>query len=413
MPHSPDDLQRRDAQHDDDALDHVVRNLFDGELQALAFGRPSDEAGQRRAAAATRELARRAAEHAARSGEPTPVEPTGATGPTTHPLSHPSAPGSAAARPLAVRVPGARPWWMRAPAIVVAGILILVGVTSIGPLLPTAPVAESSLDVFDRAASADERELRSRLLRDGLRVSFSPRIIAEEADAQVIAYRVIVTSTTERSRSEICVLLADERGFGWPSCADRAEVERSGLRTTLAAGSARYFVQWGPVGPPTVSVLPIVGAAPEFPQSPAAELFLGEPPRQDETAYAGLLRTLHPEDRLLVRVLGTTERWEAVGALVASADTERWSYCVHLFERAEERRAQLGASVTCAGLSSFERDGVVAQARAADSGVRLEWRPDGTVFMDDASAPVRRYQRAFARTHESPATPRAGRPPRD
>jgi hypothetical protein len=372
VPHVPDDPDARD-----DALDHVVKNLFDVELEQLAFGRPRDEDEQRRAAAAARELARRAAEYSSRMGEParSAIEvDTVAEAPID---------SSSRARPLSVQDRDVRPWWTRTAALVAAGILVVIVATSIGPLLPTNPGTAPSLDVFEREASVEERDLGAQLLRDGLRVSFAPRIIAEEEDAQFVAYRVIVTSTVERSRSEICVLLADELGFGWPSCADRAEVERDGIRSTLSGQSARYILQWGPVGPPRVSVLPDVGAAPGNPESAAAQPFFTEPPGQDETAYSGLLRVVHPDDRLIVRILDSTEGWEAVGALVASADTERWSYCVHLFQRAEDRRAQLGASVTCAGREAFEQDGVVAQARGVDSTVRLEWRPDGAVHMSE------------------------------
>lgn len=390
MPHEPYDPQREDAQRRsvprDVELDHVVRNLFDVELEQLAFARPRTAEDERKADAAARELARRVAHHASRMGDDTAVG-TGAATAAAAESGARSAPGRvdapAAPRPVAVRDPDDRPWWTRTAAIVAAGILVVVGATTIGPMLPTNPGSVSSLDVFQRSATTEERDLQSDLLRDGLRVSSTPRIIAEEPDALFVAYRVVVTSTVERARSEICVLLAEAQGLGWPSCTDRAEFERSGLQTTLTGQSTRYILQWGPLGPPRVTVLSDAGATPGTPQSAAAERFFAEPPQQDEAAYAGLLRSMYPDDRLLVRMLATTDGWEVVGALVASADTELWSYCVHLFQDDVERRAQLGASVTCAGLEAFEREGLVAQASAPDSTLRLEWQPDGTVRTEE------------------------------
>ena len=75
MPHEPYDPQREDAQRRsvprDDELDHVVRNLFDVELEQLAFARPRTAEDERKADAAARELARRVAHHASRMGDDT------------------------------------------------------------------------------------------------------------------------------------------------------------------------------------------------------------------------------------------------------------------------------------------------------------------------------------------------------
>ena len=66
MPHEPYDPQREDAQRRsvprDDELDHVVRNLFDVELEQLAFARPRTAEDERKADAAASRMAGGAAE---------------------------------------------------------------------------------------------------------------------------------------------------------------------------------------------------------------------------------------------------------------------------------------------------------------------------------------------------------------
>lgn len=407
MPQPPVDPQRNDAPPtvapDDAAPDHVVRNLFDIELRQLAFGRPRDEAERERAAAAARELARREADHARRAGETAPDAPLASP---AHALARPPArPPTSVADPRE-----ARPWWSRTVVVVAGSILAVIAATTIGPALWPSTGGAGALEVFDREATTTELDLRAQLQREGLRVSVTPRVIAVTEDARVVAYRVIVTTTAERPRSEVCVVLVDDEGIGWPRCTDREDFERGGIQTTLSGPTTRYVMQWGPLGAPTVSVLPDGAERPARPSAAAALPFFADSAAQRDTAYAALLRTMHPDDRLLVRVLDATERWDAVGALVASADTERWSYCVHLFAReagsgeagsgeagsgearsgeagAEPLRAQLGASVTCAGVDRFERGGLVAEAGDDESTVRVEWAPDGTVALQERATP--------------------------
>ena len=355
------------------ALDHVVTNLFDGELERLAFGRAETPADRARAAAAVRELARREADSAARSGD------SAAPGPEVAPRDR--ARGSRA-QPRPDRPTGAR--WGRGAAIGAAGILALAIVVTGVPTPPTAE-APSSLDVFAREATPEELALRPQLEREGLRVSVVPRIIAAQDGARVVAYRVVVTAPNERPRNEVCLIAVAERALGAPSCREREVVERSGLQASLAGRSGRYVVQWGPTGAPIVSVVAAETESLAPPRSIAAESFFTDALRDDDLAYAALLRTLHPDDRLLVRVLSTTPGWDAVGALVASPGTGLWSYCVHLFARVDDARGQLGASVTCAGREPFERDGLVARARTAESSLLLEWRPDDTVLLEEVA----------------------------
>lgn len=354
-----------------DALDHVMANLFDSELERLAFGRVESSADQERATAAVRELARREADIARRSGE----APT----PSPHVAERDRARG-AEARPRLDRPTGPR--WARALAIGAAGILAATIVTT---GLPQPPEAEgpSSLDVFERQPTAQEEALRPQLEREGLRLSVVPRVIAELDGARIVAYRLVVTAPSERPRNEVCLIAVASRALGAPSCVEREALEREGLRASLAGRSGRYVVQWGPTGSPTVSIVAADTSTVAPPRSIAAESFFTDALRDDDRAYAELLRTLHPDDRLLVRVLSTTPTWEAVGALIASPGTGLWSYCVHLFARGAPSSGQLGASVTCAGREAFERDGLVAQARTSSSTLALEWRPDDTVLIDE------------------------------
>ncbi len=354
-----------------DAPDHVVTHLFDSELERLAFGRADTPAERARAAAAVRELARREADHAARSGETVEQSPEVAT--------RDRARGAGAAAGTGARTPdrrdlSTRARWGRGVAIGAASILGLAIVATLLPAVPAPETPASSLDVFDRAATDDEIVLGEQLEREGLRLSVAPRVIAERDGARIAAYRLVITTPTERPRNEVCLIAVAERALGAPQC-----VEREGLQASLAGRSGRYVVQWGPSGAPTVSVLAATDATIAQPRSLAADAFFPDAPRPDDETYAGLLRTLHPDDRLLVRVLSSTPGWDAVGTLVASPATGLWSYCVHLFARDLEPQAQLGASVTCAGREAFERDGLVAHARADGGSVVLEWRPDDTV----------------------------------
>ncbi|UYN84495.1 MAG: hypothetical protein KIT89_04710 [Microcella sp.] len=366
-----------DAAGGDEALNHVVKGLFDAELERLAFGRPQSEGERQKAAAAVRELDRRAAEHAARAGEQAPPA-------VPDVLAGHSARGASARSALD---PAERPWWRRTATIVAASVLLVIVAASLAPLLTSSPVQSSSLAVFAREPSPAELDLRTQLQLDGLRLSASPRVIAERDSTQIVAYRFVTTAPGERPRNEVCVVLVDVRVIGLPACATHEAFARDGLQTTLSGVSNRFVIGWGPSGTPTVSVLPDVDSSLGVPSSPAAEAFFANQPSDDDLANASLLRALHPNDRLIVRVLSTTESWRAVGALVASADTALWSYCVHLLEESRDERLQLGASVTCAGRVAFERDGLVAQARTAESSVLLEWKPDDTVFMQELGRP--------------------------
>lgn len=366
-----------DAAGNDEALDHVVKGLFDTELERLAFGRPESEAERQMAAAAVRELDRRAAAHAVRAGEV--VAPTAPEVLGTH--------AARGASPRTDRDDDARPWWRRTATVVAASVLLVIVAASIAPLLTPSPAESSSLAIFGREPSAEELDLRAQLQRDGLRLSATPRVIAVRDVMLVVAYRFVTTAPGERPRNEVCVVLVSERVLGLPACVNHDAFTRDGVKTTLSGESSRFVIGWGPTGTPTVSMLPDVDSSLGVPTSPAAEAFLANQPTDDDIAYASLLRALHPNDRLIVRVLSATASWRAVGALVASADTGLWSYCVHLFDLVRDERAQMGASVTCAERLAFERDGLVAQARRPDRTVLLDWKPDDTVFMHEVDGP--------------------------
>jgi hypothetical protein len=369
---------RNDAEPDAE-LDHVVRNLFDVELERLAFGRAQTDDEQRWATAGAAELARREADGPARRGdtvESEPPQPARATRSATVRA------GSERARINRERE--ARPWWRQSWAVIAASVLAVIAATSIAPALTDSPIGASSLDVFAREATVQERELAAQLQREGLRLSVAPRIIAERDGDQVLAYRFIVTSPGESARNEVCLLLLDERALGLPTCVDRLTFVNDGMLATLSGEQRLFVVQWGPTGGPSVSVLPPDDPAPTYPESEAAEAFLAGEQSEADLAYSAALRALHPDDRLIVRVLATTPTWDAVGALVASADTGLWSYCVHLFQPAVDLNAQLSANVTCAGLDAFERDGLVAQARTAEGSLLIDWQPDDTVMVQEA-----------------------------
>ena len=146
----------------DSAVDHVVRNLFDGELEQLAFGRPHTAEEQRKADAAARELARRAEQHASRMGEDVAVAQEAGLSPAPGRVDGPAAERPVSMRDSSGRDRDQRPWWTRTAVVVGAGILVVIGATSIGPLLPTNPGSLSSLDVFLRDATVQERDLQTQ-----------------------------------------------------------------------------------------------------------------------------------------------------------------------------------------------------------------------------------------------------------
>ncbi len=365
-------------------LDHVVRNLFDVELERLAFGRAQTDDEQRWASAAAAELARREADGPARRGDTVENEPPR---PARARATRSATVRASSERARTDRERDDRPWWRQSWAVIAASVLAIIAATSIAPALTKTPVGASSLEVFAREATPQERELAVQLQREGLRLSVTPRIIAERDGDQVLAYRFIVTSPGERARNEVCVLLRDERALGLPTCVDRLSFVSDGMLATLSGQQRLFVVQWGPTGTPSVSVLPPDDPAPTYPESEAAEAFFAGEQSEADLAYSEALRALHPDDRLIVRVLATTPTWDAVGALVASADTGLWSYCVHLFQSAVGVNAQLSANVTCAGLDAFERDGLVAQARTADGSLLIDWQPDDTVMVHELGGP--------------------------
>ena len=366
----------------DAELDHVVRNLFDVELERLAFGRAETDDEQRWATAAAAELARREADGPARRGDTVESEL-----PRPARAARSTAARAGTERSRIDRERESRPWWRQSWAVIAASVLAVIAATSIAPTLTDSPVGASSLEVFAREATTQERELAAQLQREGLRLSVTPRIIAERDGDQVLAYRFIVTSPGERARNEVCVLLLDERALGLPTCVDRLSFVGDGMLATLSGEQRLFVVQWGPTGGPIVSVLPPDDPAPRYPESEAAEAFFAGEQSDADLAYSALLRTLHPDDRLIVRVLATTPTWDAVGALVASADTGLWSYCVHLFQPEVDVIAQLSANITCAGLDSFERAGLVAQARTAEGSLLIDWQPDDTVMVQELGGP--------------------------
>lgn len=384
----------------DDELDHVTRHLFDSELERIAFARPQNEAEQRRAAAAAAELARRAADRPALSGEVEEHAPERASAGASAKASARASKGASARSPsipradvasgVSLRAPRTgetRPGWWRTVVIVGTGIMVVIAATSIAPAIPGGPAKPSSLDVFARDANPDEVELGSRLQREGLRVSATPRVIAQRDGVEIIAYRFVLASPAESPRNQVCLLLGGDDTLGSPQCADRADVERVGILASLASESGTFVVRWGPGGAAEVSILGQNQVQITRPRSAAALTLLTAEQSTDDLAYAGVLRTLHPDDRLLVRLLSRSVAWDAVGALVAAADTGRWSYCVHLFPRDRDPRDALGASVTCAGREQFERDGLTAQSRSGATSISIEWSPDDSVQVDDGTEP--------------------------
>ncbi|WP_439565352.1 hypothetical protein [Microcella sp.] len=272
----------------------------DAQLARWAYGRPGSAAEGERARLAAAELERRAAQRAGELATPPPsagatVAPTPARAPADR--GHPTAARAPEIDDVPppddeVPDPGARARARRrilVAAGVIAALVVAAGI-AIPPLLDPAPPPRSSLDVFDREFSDEEREYLTLLQREGQRVNVGPRVIGTIEYGTVLAYRSIRNDPGQPERDQVCVAVAEyDRAAQSPQindwqCVDRSDFETEGASVTLFGLGGQYDVDWGPRGRAQVEV--IMTEAQRRVMDPGLESsFLDFPERELDRAY--------------------------------------------------------------------------------------------------------------------------------
>lgn len=244
----------------------------DAQLARWAYGRPGSAAEAERSRRAAEELERRAAarvpappaqtQRAAAAPRPWPVpggRPTAARAPEIS--DAPALDGDTADQESAGRGARALP---RRRILVAVGLVAAIGVAAsiaIPPLLDSGPSPRSSLAVFDREFTDEEREYLTLLQREGQRVNVGPRVIGGAEYGTVLAYRSIRDDPGQPERDQVCLAVAEyDRAAQAPQindwqCVDRDDFEAEGARLTLFGLGGQYDVDWGPSGRAQVDVI--------------------------------------------------------------------------------------------------------------------------------------------------------------
>ncbi|MBX9719097.1 MAG: hypothetical protein K2X36_09695, partial [Microbacteriaceae bacterium] len=177
--------------------------------------------------------------------------------------------------------------------LVAVGLITAIGTAAaiaIPPLLDTEPATRSSLDVFDREFTDEEREYLTLLQREGQRVNVGPRVIGTIEYGTVLAFRSIRTDSGQPERDQVCLAVAEyDRAAQSPQindwqCVDRDDFEAEGARLTLFGLGGQYDVDWGPSGRAQLDVL--ISEAQRLAMDPGLEaVFLDIPSRELDQSY--------------------------------------------------------------------------------------------------------------------------------
>ncbi len=273
------------------------------QLARWAYGRPGSAAEADRARRAAEELERRAG-----ARTPAPPPPVLMTAAPSGPLlsgggrspgarapevsTTPAPEDDSADHDASDRSARGRP----ARRILVAvGLITAIGTAAaiaIPPLLDTEPATRSSLDVFDREFTDEEREYLTLLQREGQRVNVGPRVIGTIEYGTVLAFRSIRTDPGQPERDQVCLAVGEyDRAAQSPQindwqCVDRDDFEAEGARLTLFGLGGQYDVDWGPSGRAQLDVL--ISEAQRLAMDPGLEaVFLDIPSRELDQAYVG------------------------------------------------------------------------------------------------------------------------------
>lgn len=154
---------------------------------------------------------------------------------------------------------------IRARVAIGAGVAVLLvgAVIASQALLAPRPSTATSLEIFDRAETADERALIGLFERAGERVSLGPSELGDVGFGTIVAYRSLVNSSgvQEPTLDLVCVAAAEftqrtqKTTISNPTCVARAVFEQRGITTTLYGIGGQYDVEWGPTGSAELDVL--------------------------------------------------------------------------------------------------------------------------------------------------------------
>ncbi len=133
---------------------------------------------------------------------------------------------------------------------VVLAVGILAVATAATALLIAGPRQASSLDIFDRAETPVEAELRQQLQRVGQRVNIGPRLLTEDYLGITAAYRS--SSEAGGPVDRVCLAIIEPMGVGDWSCVPESEFTSAGAEFTLYGIDGVTTVQWGPDGAPII-----------------------------------------------------------------------------------------------------------------------------------------------------------------
>jgi hypothetical protein len=276
-----------------------LSTVDDAQLARWAYGRPGDASETERARRAAAELDRRTADRRAASS-PEVVTPLDTRPLDTRPLDTDRRSAAAAGPVVDGQAPEAEqqvsddaPRPPRRLLIVAAagllGIALVAGI-ALPPLLASAPTTSSSLAVFEREDSTEEREYLTLLLRQGQSVSAGPRVLGTIEYGTVLAYGSMRDDPGQPERDQICLAIAEfDRAAQSPviadrQCLDRGEFDAAGASMTLYGIGGQYDVDWGPRGRAQLDVL--ITEAQRRAMDPGIEgVFLDLPETADDLRY--------------------------------------------------------------------------------------------------------------------------------
>jgi len=287
-----------------------LSTVDDATLARWAFGRPTNRAEAAKAQRAAEELDRRTR---ARAPEPTapasaPAEDTAARTPRAE---HgrpaigraPEVAGAATVDDESLRLAGRRP---NTRLLVAVGLIVAVAIpagVAVAPLLDPDPATPSSLAVFDRNFTDQERDYLRLLQREGQRVNVGPRVIGSAEYGTILAYRSLRDDPGQPERDQVCLAVAEnDRATQSPQindwqCVDRSDFEADGTRLTLFGLGGQYDVEWGPTGSARVDVLiteaqrramdpGLEAVFLDFPAGEVGEYYVGAQPLFEQTGLS-------------------------------------------------------------------------------------------------------------------------------
>lgn len=201
------------------------------QLELWAFGRQGSVADRELAEAAVLELHRRATSATDTDGTDTPDH----VGPSDD-------------RPESEPEPTRRRRLTRLAVLLTVGILAIAVLAT--ALLVSMPRESSSLDIFDRAETQAESEIRQQLQGVGQRVNVGPRVLTFDDLTTVVAYKSSVG--TGDSVDRICLALIEAAGVGDWRCVNEDEFVAQGAEFALYGIAGVTTIVWGPNGAPLV-----------------------------------------------------------------------------------------------------------------------------------------------------------------